>query len=283
MSSVRVRSLSRAVLHRFLTPKGRSDSPEMLPRTRSKADAGEPGAGDDNRGTTMARRAGAKQSLLRLAYALMTAAALTAGPIAGGFVPANAQNYDGDLIVRFGAFGQGALLHWNNTLPAKTTATGSGLTGGLVVGLDYHPSPYWLLGVEIDASLGDARGSVNGIGYGFDYMAALRGRFGVYPQKDWLLYGTAGFAYLGFEAQNHISGTKASETVPGLLVGLGVEYNWSHVILFGEYDYANFSSRQYTISNIRRESEVDTHMLRFGIKFKVGHDYERLGRHYDPD
>ena len=231
----------------------------------------------------MARRAGVKQFMLRVACALVAAAAVGAGSLTGVPTSANAQNYDGDLIVRFGTFGQGAFLNWNNTLPGKSSASAAGLTGGLVVGVDYHPSPYWLLGVELDGSLGDTRGSVNNIGYGFDYMASLRGRFGVYPTKDWLLYGTAGISYLGFEAQNHITGTKASETVPGLLVGAGVEYNWSHVILFGEYDFTNSGARQYTLSNVRQETEVNAHMLRFGIKFKVGHDYERLGRHYDPD
>ena len=210
------------------------------------------------------------------------AAAAVALAMIGGSA-ALAQNYDGDTLFRFGAFGQGTFLNYGVTRPAAVSSSSNGLTGGLSAGIDYHPSKYWLMGVEIDAGLGDARGLANGFSYGFDYLATLRGRFGVYPDPDWLIYGTAGVAFLGTEVQSAITSSKAVETLNGLVVGFGVEYNWHHVILFGEYDYATFGTRQFTINNVRHETDADMHALRFGIKFKVGHDHHPdIGRHYDP-
>ena len=223
-------------------------------------------------GDTMARR-----SILKTVAGLAAVAAWFAS--AG---TAAAQNYDGDTIVRFGAFGQGAFQNFNVTLPLPTTGSASphGLGGGFSAGIDYHPHPSWLIGAEIDASVGEGRSTFNGIGFGFDYLATVRGRFGVYPSHNWLLYGTAGIAYLGFEAQNHATGVKAAETVPGALVGLGAEYKWRSMVLFGEYDYATFGTREYSLNNVRHQVESDLHLLRFGVKFNVGNDF---GRMYDPD
>ena len=72
------------------------------------------------------------------------------------------------------------------------------------------------------------------------------------------------------------------ETITGLTVGVGAEYSWHHVILFGEYNFANFGARQFTINDVRHETDADVHALRLGVKFKVGHDYHDLGRHYEP-
>ena len=219
----------------------------------------------------------AGRALLGTVAGLVTAAAWFAS--AG---TALAQNFDGDTILRFGAFGQGAFQNFNITLPAPVTGSAypHGFGGGFSAGIDYHPHPSWLIGVEIDAAVGEGRGDFNNISFGYDYLATLRGRFGVYPNRDWLLYGTAGIAYLGFEAQNHGTGLKAAETVPGALVGFGAEYNLKSMVLFAEYDYATFTSRPFTIGTTRYQVDSDAHLLRFGVKFNVGHDF---GRFYDPD
>lgn len=195
---------------------------------------------------------------------------------------ARAQNYDGDLLLRFGAFGQANILNYGITLPAKGSTSASGAAGGLSVGIDYAPSPYYIMGIEMDASMGDARGNFNDRSYGLDYLFMLRGRFGVRPTRDWLLYGAAGVAFFGFEAQSHLTNSKAMETVSGLTIGLGAEYNLHHVILFGEYNYAAFGERAFTIDTIRHSTDADAHMLRLGIKFNVGHDYHNNGSFYDP-
>ncbi len=199
---------------------------------------------------------------------------------------ARAQNYDGDTIVRFGAFGQGAFQNFgittatNGVTGLSGSASPQGFGGGFSAGLDYHPHPSWLIGVELDGAVGEGRSSFNNVSYGFDYLATLRGRFGVYPDRDWLLYGTAGIAYLGFEAQNHATGVKAAETVPGALVGLGAEYNLKNMVLFAEYDYTTFGSRSFSLGTTRFNVDSDAHLLRFGVKFNVGHDF---GQMYHPD
>ena len=221
-------------------------------------------------GDTMAGR-----YLFNAALGVVAAAAMSAAPVG-----AHAQNYDGDTIVRFGTFGQATYQNFNVTLPVPGTASTAGFSGGFSAGLDYHPHPSWLIGVEIDGTVGEGRATYNGIGYGFDYLATLRGRFGIYPNRDWLLYGTAGIAYLGFESQRHSDGVKASETVPGALVGLGAEYKWHNMFLFAEYDYATFTQREFSFNNVRQQVTADAHLLRFGIKFNVGSDF---GHMYEPD
>ena len=197
--------------------------------------------------------------------------------------PAAAQNYDGDTVIKFGAFGQGTFLNFGVTQPLAGSSSANGVVGGLSVAIDYHPSRYYLFGVELDGSLGDARGTFNNTSYGFDYLMQLRGRFGVYPHPDWLIYGTAGVGYLGFEAQRPGVGNKNYETLTGLTVGFGLEYHWHHVILFGEYSYGTFGAHSFKIDDVRHETDADAHLVRLGIKFKVGHDYHQdIGRHYDP-
>ena len=226
----------------------------------------------------MATRIGSGLIALALTMSALSMSALTGA--------ANAQNYDGDLLLRFGAFGQANILNYGITLPANGSASAGGVSGGLSVGIDYAPSPYYIMGIEMDASMGDARGNfnnaVNNVSYGLDYLFMLRGRFGVRPTHDWLIYGTAGLAFLGFEAQDHVSGLKAMETVTGLTIGIGAEYAWHHVVLFGEYDYAAFGERSFTINGVRNTTDADTHMLRLGIKFNVGHDHHSYGSFYDP-
>lgn len=228
----------------------------------------------------------AGRAILKTIAGLIAAAALAAAAVVACAGSAAAQNYDGDSIIRFGAFGQGAFQNFGIT---SVTASGVGTTGsaspqgfgaGFSGGIDYHPHPSWLIGVELDAAVGEGRSTFNNVSYGFDYLATLRGRFGVYPNRDWLLYGTAGIAYLGFEAQNHSTGLKAAETVPGALVGLGAEYTLKNMVLFAEYDYMTFGSRSFSLGTTRFDVDSDAHLLRFGVKFNVGHDF---GRMYEPD
>jgi opacity protein-like surface antigen len=117
--------------------------------------------------------------------------------------------------------------------------------------------------------------------YGFDYLLTIRGKLGAYVHPGWLLYGTAGVGYLGFEAHNPGANPKAEETLTGFVVGAGTEVDWYHVILFGEYLYGDFGDRRFTLLEgpldveTRHEASVQAHLVRLGIKFKVGHDYER--------
>ena len=192
-----------------------------------------------------------------------------------------AQRYDGSGLVKFGVFGQGTFLNVDQSSPAVASSEPSGFAGGVSAGYDFRLYDRWLLGVEIDGSFGDARARAGLTDYGFDYLMTARGRLGVYVRPDWLLYGTAGVGYLGVEAQRPGLGNKAAETMTGYVVGAGTEFDWHHVILFGEYLYGDFGERNFTLTgssglvptSVRHDASIDAHLVRLGIKFKVGHDY----------
>lgn len=221
---------------------------------------------------------------------------------ASGFGAAVAQNYDGSGLVKFGVFGQGTWLEVDQTLPVAASSSPSGFAGGVSAGYDLRIRDYFLLGLEIDGSFGDVRARAADTDYGFDYLLTARGRLGTYLRPGWLLYGTAGIGFLGTEAQlpgNTQQGTKAAETLTGFVGGVGTEIDvYNHFILFGEYLYGNFGDRSFTLVDprlgpinpntgnptgleVRHNASIDAHMLRLGIKFKVGHDYAHDYDHPD--
>jgi outer membrane immunogenic protein len=206
-----------------------------------------------------------------------TSVALLLLVAAAGAETARAQNYDGDGVVRVGLFAQGTWLDVNQSLPLSGGAELSGFTGGISAGYDFWRSSHWVFGVEADASLGDLSDRVGPVSYGFDYLVTLRGRAGFYVQPHWLLYGTAGAAWLGYEAQSQLSGDKASDTLTGWTIGAGSEVDWRHIIFFAEYLYTDFGSRNFVVDETTHRADFDGHNFRLGVKFKVGHDY------YNPD
>jgi opacity protein-like surface antigen len=200
----------------------------------------------------------------------IAASLLVLGSVATG---ATAQNFDGSGLLKFGVFGQGTFLDFGIARPLDGSASPSGLAGGFSFGYDLVAKGHWMVGIEFDGSFGDARGEALGTSYGFDYLSTLRARFGFFPRRDWLVYGTAGIGWLGFEAQQPGIGNKVAETVTGFAGGVGTEVDWHHVILFGEYLYGAFGEREFTLNNVRHEVDADAHIFRVGIKFKIGHDY----------
>lgn len=211
-------------------------------------------------------------------------AAVALSALALSFTAVQAQRYDGSAIIKFGVFGQGTRLDTRETQPVVASGSQDGFTGGFSGGIDFHLPHHLLLGVELDGSFGDARGFVNGTDYGFDYMLNMRGRLGVYVRPDLMIYATSGVSWLGFEAQQQgVGALKAVETVTGWTVGAGVEYEWHHVIVFGEYFHGWYGSREFNLANVRHEAEIDADVFRVGLKFKVGHDHHHdIGRVYDP-
>lgn len=198
--------------------------------------------------------------------------------LATGIAPASAQRYDGSAIIKFGVFGQSTSIHVQENQPISASGNPeSGWTGGVSSGIDFNISSRFLIGVEIDGSFGDARGGVNGTDYGFDYLFNLRGRVGAYMRPDLLIYATSGVSWLGFEAQQAGVGLKAAETVTGYIVGAGIEYDWGHAIIFGEYSHGFYGAREFNIGGIRHEAELDVDIFRVGVKFKIGHDHHHGG------
>lgn len=188
--------------------------------------------------------------------------------------PIQAQVYDGDGVVRVGLFAQGSWFDINQTVPGPGSGELSGFAGGISAGYDFWRTSRFLLGAEIDLAGGDMGSRIGPISYGLDFLATARGRLGFYAHPTWLIYGTAGAAWLGFEAQDTLTGDKESRAAVGYAVGGGTEIEWGrHMIFFGEYLYTDFGSQNLNVDSINRRVEIDGHLARFGLKFKVGHDY----------
>jgi opacity protein-like surface antigen len=213
--------------------------------------------------------------------------------------PVQAQNYDGDGLLRFGAFVQGADLEFDVQRPAAAagTASADGFGGGVSFGYDWGSRKSLVLGVEADASIDDSSDKIKGRSFASDYLATLRGRLGAHLQPGWLVYATGGVAFLGVEYQRapskltigtttiDVPGAKLSETLTGWTVGGGTEIDLHPVTLFAEYLFANFDTFDFSDDDpatlaktlIPHEVDVDEHLVRVGVKFKIGHDF------YDDD
>ncbi|HRD78561.1 MAG TPA: outer membrane beta-barrel protein [Hyphomicrobiaceae bacterium] len=210
---------------------------------------------------------------------LAAAAALAIGAPGG----ASAQNYDGSGIVRFGLFGQGtwvgsALVEENDTVaPPVLIARGSGDISGLGVGLsigyDWRMHGNWIFGVEGDWTYVGAESRWRTTTVTADYTGTLRARLGVYTHPHMLWYATGGLAMLGLEGEHTATTRDTASTRFGWTIGAGTEINWHHVILFGEYLYADYEEWSFGVPANNITVDTDAHMFRLGIKFKVGHDH----------
>ena len=206
---------------------------------------------------------------------------------------ARAQNWDGSGQIRFGAFLQGSFTDYSVdqtplALPAfRQSVSPDGFGGGIVVGYDLHLGRF-VIGAEADVSIDNGVAKVSsGIAdqYGVDYMATVRGRLGTLVHPDILLYGTAGIAMLGAEYKLNpatstisISGNslKKNANMTGFAIGGGLEYDAGWGTVFAEYlhnDYGSWSFRNFNGNLVNIDATAD--VIRLGLKFKVGHDFER--------
>ena len=200
---------------------------------------------------------------------------------------AGAQTYDGSGLLKFGAFAQGAFLDVSQTAPVAASSSPEGFSGGVSFGYDLRLRDRWLLGIEVDGSAGDARELAGTTDYGFDYLMTVRGRLGAYITPNWLVYGTAGVGFLGVEAHNQGISIKADDTLTGYVVGAGTEIDWNNFILFGEYLYGDFGDRSFNLplgpllTSTRYDASYEAHLVRLGLKFKIGHDFAHDYDHPD--
>jgi hypothetical protein len=200
----------------------------------------------------------------------------------GWLTSASAQNYDGNHQVRFGAFLQGATVDGSSivTTPLATNTAdfdfgsfGAGVSGGL----EWVRKGYYTWGVEVDGVALSGNTETLNTRYGVDYLATARVRGGLYMRPDLIWYGTIGFGFLGTETKLLTGTTKKSNTQTGLAIGTGIEYDFGGGLLFGEYLYTGFddidNSLTDGITTTSYNNSFDMHNFRFGVKFKVGHDY----------
>jgi high affinity Mn2+ porin len=168
-------------------------------------------------------------------------------------------------------------------IPANK-ALGS-LFGGLQLGYNHVLKSGILLGVESDFSFpsflsGDDVARIRSTPQGtlaekIDYIGRLRGRIG-YAFDNWLVYGTAGFAWsqARFVETSALTGDedKAFSARGGWVLGAGAEVaiapDWSARL---EYLYDNFGKAAVTMpSGARSESTFDTHTLRLALNWHLG-------------
>jgi opacity protein-like surface antigen len=211
---------------------------------------------------------------------------------------AQAQNYDGDGVLRFGAFVQGSDLEFDVQRPAAAAGTGSadGFGGGVSFGYDLGSRKGLVLGLEADASIDDSSDKIKRRNFTSDYLVTLRGRLGAHLHPGWLVYATGGAALLGVEYQRPFiaavppatignPANKDSNTLTGWTVGGGTELDLDGITLFAEYLYANFDTLDFIDRKedvnpaplvhvpARYAVDVDEQLFRVGVKFKIGHDF----------
>jgi outer membrane immunogenic protein len=210
---------------------------------------------------------------------------------------AQAQNYDGDGVLRFGAFVQGSDLELDVQRPAVAagTASADGFGGGVSFGYDWGSRKGLVLGLEADASLEDSSDKINR-SFASDYLVTLRGRLGAHLHPGWLVYATGGAALLGVEYQRPFiapvppatignPANKISDTLTGWTVGGGTELDLDGITLFAEYLYTTFDTLDFidrkedinpaplVFVPARYAVDVEEQLFRVGVKFKIGHDF----------
>lgn len=153
------------------------------------------------------------------------------------------------------------------SLARSTKLSPQSFIGGGQVGFNYQTGP-WVWGVEADIAWRDKTDSkslvVNTLGDTLtltdnqQWVGTVRGRFGLAPTPDWLIYATGGLAYGNFEhtvtqfcnvACNQTQTFSDSVTRTGWTAGGGFEFafsrNWS---LGAEYLYMDFGKSTLAVA-----------------------------------
>ena len=206
-----------------------------------------------------------------------------------GSEQAQAQNWDGSGLVRFGVFLQGSSLNYDITQTTavnslRQTASPDGLGIGISAGYDMRLGSF-VIGGEIDGSFDDGGSKAKPYTneqYGIDYFATARGRLGVNINPSLMVYATAGYAALGIEyKRNGIAVTASSSdkkygTAGGFIYGGGVEYDIGWGIGFFEYLHTDTSTWDFTtFTGAKNTVDASQDVFRLGMKFKVGQDRSR--------
>lgn len=200
---------------------------------------------------------------------------------------ADAQNWDGSGLVRFGVYLQGSAVDFDIRQSPLVGAAFSqsakpdGWGVGISAGYDLRLGSF-VIGGEADISFDDGKDKASPFtreSFGIDYFSTIRGRLGYLIHPAFLVYGTAGYSLLGTEYKldglnNTVTGAKKFGTLDGFVYGGGIEYDMGWGIGFFEYlhsDISGWSFRGFTGNNVSVDGSQD--VFRLGLKFKVGHDF----------
>jgi high affinity Mn2+ porin len=196
----------------------------------------------------------------------------------------------------------GGRSDWSASSPGGTVSEATDLTngfdlfkgsgsffGGLQGGYNVVLPTRFMFGIEADASFpnfvsGSSRGGPASYGDTVLHSGTVRGRLGYVLSNNWLLYGTAGFAW----SYDQLSRTQLSDGVLpagteegaflcrlGWAAGAGIEipvaWNWS---ARAEYLYTGFGDSRSRFAAIPDSftSNLATQQVRFGLNYKLFDD-----------
>jgi outer membrane immunogenic protein len=151
-----------------------------------------------------------------------------------------------------------------------------GVVGGGQLGYNWQ-SQQFVYGVEGDISAADigVSESLPGVtaSASIDWIATIRGRFGVLAQPNLLIYGTAGLAIVNWEAHGSIMGVdvlSAHGTESGFVYGVGVEKKISEG-MSARLEYLGFSQPDRVGDfGVVSPGLGDFGIVRAGLNFKLG-------------
>ncbi|MGQ0673891.1 MAG: outer membrane protein [Hyphomicrobium sp.] len=118
-------------------------------------------------------------------------------------------------------------------------------------------------GLEADIGIGDLGGNENGISTDLNSLGSVRGRLGYLVTPNFMLFGTAGFAYADIDFSGR--GDTVSETLTGYQVGGGTELKFSDPwSLKLEYVYTDLDPETVDLGGVGHTFEPDFHTVRAG-------------------
>lgn len=160
----------------------------------------------------------------------------------------------------------------------------NGFIGGGQIGYNWQTGNV-VVGLETDIQGVDASHTFSGVIGGstwatrskLQWLGTVRGRAGVMPNANTLLYATGGFAYGGVELQAASAAfgaaPKSSQTATGWTFGGGAEFALSsNTFLRGEYLYYDLGSEKVTLTSgaatATAKADYAGHITRLGLSFK---------------
>lgn len=140
----------------------------------------------------------------------------------------------------------------------------SGVAGGLQIGYNWQNGMF-VFGAEGDINISNADDTFAPWKFSNPWFGTVRARLGVTPWQAVMLYGTAGVAFGGLEAERN--GLTESRSHVGWTVGVGAEWAlnqaWS---VKAEYLYLNFADRAYTVTGA--DHGFDNNLIRLGVNYR---------------
>lgn len=208
-------------------------------------------------------------SVAVVAFSSAASAADVAAPV-NRLEIAPVQSWEGQYIGIHGGYTSGS-NDINMAGVTRDVSPKSGF-GGFQLGYNYHLSPRWVIGYEVDASFGDLNDTAligaNITPLKINAFGTARGRVG-YATGPWLLYATAGAAWAHTKLDNVGGVADFERPHVGYAAGAGIEYafaqNWSAKL---EYIYAALGETKTLINGATVNTDLTMNTVRLGLNYR---------------